>query len=50
MTKEEPEQPQEDVPVPDDVVTDLEPSEDEADDVSGGTFKQGWPTKWTGAS
>ena len=35
---------EEEVQVPDDPVEDLEPGEDEADDVGGG-FKQGWISK-----
>ena len=37
-----------DLKVPEDRVEDLEPGEDEAGDVKGGAFKQGFPIKWSG--
>jgi hypothetical protein len=47
---EERDQQQDDVQLPEEPVEDLEPGTDESQDVGGGAFKQGWPTKWTGAS
>jgi hypothetical protein len=44
----EQEEANEEVEQPDEAVEDLEPSEGESDEVSGGAFKQGWPSKYTG--
>jgi hypothetical protein len=48
--REEGTEAQEDVQLPDDAVEDLEPESDDAEDVKGGAFKQGFPIKWQGAS
>jgi hypothetical protein len=34
--------------LPEERVDDLEPGEDEAADVKGGTLRQAWPTKYSG--
>jgi hypothetical protein len=41
--REDQDEQQEDVQIPDDSVEDLEPAEEESGDVSGG-FKRGWPS------
>jgi hypothetical protein len=46
---EEKDHTQDEVQTPDEAVEDLEPSEEESEDVSGGAFKQGFPIKWQGA-
>ena len=40
----------EDVQLPEDAVEDLSPEGDDAADVKGGAFKQGFPIKWEGTS